>query len=637
MKRKKFPIWIILILVLLLIIVGVIFLIKNVNEKEKNTGDIIIKDNVHILEDGDDLEDELTNVSENQLIFNENPKYKEGEIIVAGIIDEAEEGFIRKVIKTNKEDDRYVVETEPAFLTDVFEKAYIEKTIKLTEDGAEEANLDELQTKVMSDSGKLQRVSSNKANGEDTYSVMNLSDEESKETDARYLFNISFDENIDNIVTVSGEAGFNIWLELKMDVEEGEIVFGIVAHNQVGTMLSARCSEELNREVEKVISRKVLPKYQFNVSGIPIVLTNEIEAVLGAEGEIEGAISTDFEVFSENSYGFVYDSRKGKVSEIKEDKSDTSGLDWNVPLQMTGNGVAGVSLHLVTKLYGCTGVDMGIGVQGEASGEVKLSSNPNLDLYAGKLDLSIAPKVEGELVVEIPVIDEELVEQSLFEKELKPFWEKEWKSSNDWKGDLEWTGTGEKGKSYITRYGEANMISAPTFQFNVPRGWDITTEEVDTDMTKVFDEHVVISNERGATVSYYDCKGRIGGVSRTMLKGNITKVADSEFVPSYPTGTNTDFSSLGKFCVAKIKIIGEMFMDTDVDYQTIDGATFYAVIPESYLGEREFVGQVGYIDEFSFEYPTPHAFIAEAPEGKFAKNEEEEVIEILKSFKIAEQ
>ena len=51
---------------------------------------------------------------------------------------------------------------------------------------------------------------------------------------------------------------------------------------------------------------------------------------------------------SQNAYGFVYDSKKRKVSEIKEDKSDTSGLDWNTSLQVTGTGTADVSLHLIT-------------------------------------------------------------------------------------------------------------------------------------------------------------------------------------------------------------------------------------------------------------------------------------------------
>ncbi|MBS7021562.1 MAG: hypothetical protein KH135_06960, partial [Firmicutes bacterium] len=494
MKRKKFPIWIIIVIVLLISIAGVVVAVKNGNEKKKNTGDIIVKDNVYTITEGSEFEDALSDVSENQLVFDKNLKYKEGDVIVAGIIDEARDGFIRKVIKTEKKDNKYIVETEPAFLTDVFEKAHIVRKIRLTENGVKEDNVNEPQAEARYRSDTFQKVSTAEKN--DNYSVMKLSNTENKEEEDKDLgasFYTSFEENINDITTISGEAGFNIWLELKLDIENGEIIFGLVAKNETGAKMQLMCSEEMEQAIERVVFQKRLPRYQFEVSGVPIVLTNEIETVLGAGAEMEGSVGIGFDASSQNAYGFVYDSRKGKVSEIKENKSDTSGVQWNTNLQITGTGTADVSLHLITKLYGCTGVDMGIGVQGKITGEAKLSAKPDIGGYAGRLELSIAPKVDGTLVVEVPVIDEKLTEQELFEKELKPFWTKEWKSSNEWKADLEWTGTGEKGKTYITRYGELNAITCPTFQFDIPRGWNITTEEVDTDLTKVFDEHIVIS------------------------------------------------------------------------------------------------------------------------------------------------
>lgn len=635
MKRKK-SIWISLIIVLLLLaIVGGIFVVKNLNEKKKGKEDIIVKNNVHTITGENERENALEEVSENQLVFEKDPKYKEGDIIVAGIIDEAGNGFIRKVIKTEKKEDKYVVETESAVLTDVFEKAHIVKRMKLTDNAVEEDNSNATQAAAACVPQKLQRVSYNKTQENSTYSVVKLSDTKGQEDEKEYLFNVSIEENIDDITAIRGEAGFSVWVELQLDIDHGEIVFGIVVYNEAGASLQLECSEKLQKEMERVVFQKRLPRYQFAVAGVPIVVTNEIETVVGAAAEMEGLIGIKFNSSCENVYGFVYDSRKGKVSEIKENKYDTSGLNWNTTVQATGTGTADVSVHLVTKLYGSTGADIGLGVQGKATGEVKLSAKPELGGYAGRLELSIAPKVEGALVVEIPIIDEKLTEQPLFAKEFKPFWQKEWKSSNDWKKDLEWTGTGENGKTYITRFGEVNAVTCPKFQFDIPNGWDVTTEEVGTG-TDFISENVVISNNRGAKVSYWNCTGRLGGASRILLKATITKAADSEFVPGYPAGTDTDYSHLGKFVVAKVKIIGKLSMDTDSDYTEADGAIFYAVVPETYLGEREFVGQAGNIDEFSFEYPTPCAFIAEAPEAKFTEKEEKEVIKILQSFRVAE-
>lgn len=152
------------------------------------------------------------------------------------------------------------------------------------------------------------------------------------------------------------------------------------------------------------------------------------------------------------------------------------------------------------------------------------------------------------------------------------------------------------------------------------------------------EEKVVLSNERGVTVTFWSLAHELGGRSGvSMLQADITIADDSEFVPGFPDGTNTDFSTLGNFIVAKVHIIGELDMKRDSDFTPVDsGATFYAVVPESYLGTREFVGQAGNVDEFSFDYPTPYAFIAESSDGTFTVGEERDVVKILKSFKVAE-
>lgn len=634
MKRKKVLLGIVIALVLILMISVVVVAVQNGNKKKKNNGDIIVKDNVYTITEGNEFENALSDVSENQLVFDKNPKYKKGDIIVAGIIDEARDGFIRKVIKTEKKEKQYIVETEPAFLTDVFEKAHVLKTIQLTENGVKEGNDQLPQVSAGKRSNEFQRVSNAEKNTD--YSIVKLSDTEEQEEEDKDLgasFYTSFEEDINDITTMRGEAGFDIWLELELEIANGDIVFGIVAKNETEAELHLTCSEEMEREIERVVFQKRLPRYEFNVSGVPIVLTNELETVLGAGAEMEGSIEIDFDVSSQNAYGFIYDSRNGNVSEIKEDNSDTSGLNWNTAVQVTGTGTADVSLHLITKLYGSTGIDMGIGVQGKATGEAKLSAKPDIGGYAGRLELAIAPKVDGTLVVEVPVIDEKLEEQELFEKELKPFWKEEWKSSHDWKADLEWSETGEKGKTYITRFGEVNAITYPAFQFDIPFGWEVTAEEVRSD-----GETVTISNDRGVTVTYSHLSVPVGdqatgGSAATMLRVEATEVAESSFKPGYVQAT--DHSDLGRFVVAKLKTTGELDMMNDTDFTEVDGKAAYAVIPESQLGINEAVRNP-YCVEYGFNYSRGISLIAEAPEDGFTEKEEKQVIEILQSFRVSE-
>lgn len=186
--------------------------------------------------------------------------------------------------------------------------------------------------------------------------------------------------------------------------------------------------------------------------------------------------------------------------------------------------------------------------------------------------------------------------------------------------------------TYTTRYGKVHAVSCPTFQFDYPDNWIIDAEEMDD---SAFSERVIFSNGNGATVTYMDYKNKngLGSDGRMANQVEVTKVSDSGFIPGYPVGTDTDYSYLGKFVVAKIKIISELYLDSDGDYTPFDGATLYAVVPESYIGTHEVVGWGGMYTKFSFEYPSLYTFIAEHSGGTFTPEEEREVIAILSSFR----
>lgn len=97
------------------------------DKKQKQEGDVIVKENVKVITSDMDKKKKPINVNDDNLVFESNPKYKEGDVIVAGEISGAENGFIRKVVSVKKATGGYVVETQSALLTDVFEKAYIDK------------------------------------------------------------------------------------------------------------------------------------------------------------------------------------------------------------------------------------------------------------------------------------------------------------------------------------------------------------------------------------------------------------------------------------------------------------------------------------------------------------------------------
>lgn len=185
--------------------------------------------------------------------------------------------------------------------------------------------------------------------------------------------------------------------------------------------------------------------------------------------------------------------------------------------------------------------------------------------------------------------------------------------------------------TYKTRLREVDKVDCPTFQFKYSDNWKIVKEETNQDS---WSEQDVLKNDRGATITYTDYGSiyGLGNEGRFMFETKFSKVADSRFVPSY-VGTDGERSDIGPCMVAKVKTVGELYMDTDTDFTKIDGGVVYAVVPESYTGIHSVVGMSGLYTECSFEYGGLYSLLAEAPDGEFTEEEEKEVIEILSSFR----
>ena len=633
MKKKilrTIIVFVVVFVAMLIVILGY----NKLQDHNKQKEDTIVKKNVKVITSETNKEKQPVSVTDDSIIFNLNPGYKEGDVIVSGITSTSKNGFIRKVIGIENKGDNYVIKTEPAVLTDVFEKAQIYKRIKLTEEGNKSVSYS---IGKDGNNGAVQ-VQNAMSEIDNSYRTIMLADK--KETDdenngTEYVFGQKFEKESDPF-TISGEAGFDVWLDIKIEIKHGNITCGMAIKSKEGGKILLKCGKDWNKEKEWGLWEKSLPNYEFVVAGIPIVVTNKLELNAEAGAELEGNIGLSYELASETTTGFEFKSKTGKVKEIKEIDYDSDGLQWET-ISVSGEASAKIAIHYISKLYGCSGIDVSAGISGKAEGEVNQTEGG----YAGSLDLSINPEIQGELIVDIPVFAEDMKKQPLFEAEMKPLWSKHWESSVKWKDDLEWTETGKQGSKYITRYSEVNNIACPVFQFDVPWGWKIESEEVGNGLDEI-DEKVVLTNEKGVTVTYWACQHQLGGKSELMLKADISKAADSEFKPTIPDGVGVDESSadepyanLGTMIVAKIHVTGEMDMKIDTEYSDCD-SVFYAVVPEAYVGEREFIGQAGEVDEFSFSYPTPYAFIAESADGTFTAGEEKQIINILKSFKEAE-
>lgn len=460
-KRNKRIFWVVVLLVLVSVsTLSVLGYKKSNNNKDKDENNVV-KDNVKIITEESDKQPIL--VEDDKITFDSNPRYKKGDVIVSGITSSAPNGFIRNVTGVQKTKGKYIIQTEPAVLTDVFEKAHIYKRIELAESQNE------------SESYHIKNMNA-VTNELQSSNILCKTEDEDNGTD--YMFGKSFEEKEDP-VSLSGEAGTSAWVEVSIDIVHGDIKCGIAIRTKEGAKASLECSASYSKELEKQLLTKKLPDYQFIVAGIPIVVTNELEIYTEAEINLEGNIGVSYELTAETTQGFNYNSKTGKVEEINQVTCESDGLQWNT-ISISGDTSMGSSVHLITKLYDASGMDMSLKIAGKAEGEAKVTTNKELDGYAGSLDLSIVPEIKGEIVVDTPVFDKNLLKQPLFEAALKPLWEKHWESSVNWQDDLQWK---ENDKNEESQETTKVSYSNEYFEVIVPESWEgewTVTEEDNT-------------------------------------------------------------------------------------------------------------------------------------------------------------
>ena len=634
-KYKKIAIiaGVILVIVILLLTLSIVFFSgkdNNNNDNNNYSDNVKIKDNVNIITSETDDDFQPINVTEDSISFTSNPKYESGDIIVAGIIDSAPNGFIRRVTGVTKSNGIYEYQTEYAVLTDVFEEAHIIKTFAVTNE--EVKNMDEIDNGVMTlnlSTATNDPVVQSLAYANNTnLNINKTSAVKIKPSENGLGVMIELDDKMGESLKVNGQVEVATYFELKIDIEDGEVNFGMAIHTDTSGELFVGLKEELfdkndkynfNGEYEKEIISKSLPNIQFSIGPVPVVITNDFELSAEVSAQLEGQIGTTVGVNAERVSGFEYSSKTGKIVEINKKEYLSDGIEWNTEAKASGKLEAGIYAHLVTKLYGSTGTDLSVGIAGDVEGELALGIDQKSEptLY-GKLALSVGPKASGKIVVTVPVVDYNLVETEIFKVNLPAFWEKEWEVPNPMPLSTQ--------NTYVTKYEEVNAVTYPAFLFDYPDNWAITREECNQQ-----EELVILENGKGARVTFLHYSGKLdgGGSNTNMAKVKVSKIADSQFIPSYVQGT--DHSELGEFMVAELKTIGILDMRTDSDYRKVDGNISYAVLPKAEEGIRENVNKAT-SGEFVFRYSGNVSFTGQLSDN-YTEQEKEEVIAILSSFR----
>ena len=127
--------------------------------------------------------------------------------------------------------------------------------------------------------------------------------------------------------------------------------------------------------------------------------------------------------------------------------------------------------------------------------------------------------------------------------------------------------------TYTTRYGEVNSVTCPQFAFDYSDNWTVTKEDIN--VADRIEEWVTLTNNNGVEINYIS-HSNLGG-DRFITKYEVSKAADSQFIPGYAGGEDGDYSVLGNFMVGEIKAIGEYDRKTgELNY--FDGGISYAVI-----------------------------------------------------------
>lgn len=156
------------------------------------------------------------------------------------------------------------------------------------------------------------------------------------------------------------------------------------------------------------------------------------------------------------------------------------------------------------------------------------------------------------------------------------------------------------------------------------KDWTLTKNVVTRDSV-----NKVIENEDGIKITICTSKQGFGsqyyGEDYIQNYVHITKMDTAQYV-------FRNKSEKDKFVVAKVSVYAYEDGSKTEGLCEWDGPVFYAVLPESYLGDSSYCG-MGYYPLCAWGDSISTVVIAEADDGKFNATSEKEVVQILASYR----
>lgn len=435
----------------------------------------------------------------------------------------------------------------------------------------------------------------------------------------------SFEQSLD--VDLGEGGGLECAFELK-DISIGaQVVWKHGGLQYADVQMYASLTEKINANI--LSQEKEIPLGALSVplaGGIASVKL-DLSLILSVEGDIR------IEASLPAGAHFSYERGKGL-------RSIPLQLSYTEPkIELTAKAEAMLSPGIALKvlfIWDAAELRLKAGVTAEA--EAQLHSTQTCT------DLSVAGPVVSLAVSVDPIVTDPLSKEwELLSAEDAPFrWERHYEMYQDgsagfvetctWKDSGTEKETPEDQKpedaegvnltnTYVTRHGDIR------FAFDYPDTWSVSGDWYDKVVgDSSSHEWVMLKNERGANIVYYEwIRDHLGagGVGQKQRYWETSKAAESR---------------LDSFVVGKVQLVGSYDIDFGQELTTEDETVYYALMPENEAGtEKSGMGFTGLYDSFTFAYGSSwYYFMASSPSDGFTKEEEQEVLAILSSFRLAE-